>query len=249
MRRAVQAFGLIALFVSLTAAQNVQVPPVTMRGATQAVPRKVGSEPTLGKGSYYPPFCQPSSCLYYAGDFESSWSGANGLFNANDAGSGDLAQVWVGVRPTEDARVTGATFVQSLSDGYVGVNPTWFTVQVGIKPGQVGTTVCSTSGNPTYSEYGNNGGYTYSYTISRLSKPCKLNKGTVYYVNLLPTSADGLGSVLNVQPKSPPNHHGWKNDPNDCYFNGVMGGDNYNYVPCDRLGTFPEFSIALTGKQ
>jgi hypothetical protein len=194
----------------------------------------------------YVPFCPPGSCLYYAGDYDSSNSNADSLYNANDTGDGLEAQVWVGVRPDRDVTVTGATFVEMLAGDYVATNPTPFSVQVGIKPGQVGTTVCNTSGNATFAIYGGNQPSTYNYTIKKLAKPCKLKKGEVYYVNLLPTAADGYGFLVNAADKKPPNHYGWKNDLNDCYING--SGFGLDYAPCDTQGPFPALSIALTGR-
>jgi len=71
------------------------------------------------------------------------------------------------------------------------------------------------------------------------------------YVNLLPTSANGDGYVVNVEDAKPRNHRGWKNDLNDCYFYG-LNGDVY-YATCNSLGIgsngFSELSIALTGKE
>jgi hypothetical protein len=79
-----------------------------------------------------------------------------------------------------------------------------------------------------------------------LAKSCKLKKGKVYYVNLLPVSGNGYGYLWNVPPM-PPNHEGWKNDPDDCYFNDE--GEGLDYVTCDSQGTFSVLDIGLTGKQ
>jgi hypothetical protein len=245
MSKLLLTLGFSAALVSLAAGQDNRVlPPATMRGSLTA-PARRGTAPTIEKSSYYPPFCPPRSCLYYAGDFETTYSGADGLFNANDEGASLEGQAWVGVKPARDVTVTGVTFVQYFASGFGGTNPTPFAVQVGIKPGQAGTMVCSTSGNATLSAYGEFDPPTYSYTVKKLSKSCKLKRGTVYYVNLLPTSESSYGYITNVPPKAPPNHHGWKNDLNDCYFNGAAFGVDYG--TCDSQGPFTELSIALTG--
>ena len=251
MSKTLFALTLTATLSLFAAAQESKV-SLTARENPQAVSAQPGAEPTTRKGSYEPPFCPPKTCLYYAGDYDSSDSNADGLFNANDTGAGEEGQVWVGVKPDRDVTVTGATFVEVLTTGYTGVNPTPFAVQVGIELGQAGKTICSTSGNATISLYQNNQDETdYSYTIKKLSKPCKLKKGNVYYVNLLPTSGNGVGYVENVEDAKPANHHGWKNDLNHCYFNAPDFG--YNYVTCNSLGIgtngFSELSIALTGKE
>ena len=50
--------------------------------------------------------------------------------------------------------VTGATFNEFFTSGFTLTNPTQFAVQVGIKPGQPGKTICSTSGNAKLKVYG-----------------------------------------------------------------------------------------------
>jgi hypothetical protein len=194
-------------------------------------------------------FARGKHVLYYAGDFESSYSDVNGLFNA-DYNSGQLeGQAWVGVKPDRDVTVTGATFLQELTGNFMAINPTALAVQIGIRPGQAGRIVCSTNGNATISLYQDfQIAQTYSYTIKKLSQPCRLKKGEVYYVNLLPASNNGYGYVMNVPPKSPPNHHGWKNDLNDCYYNSAESG--VDYATCDSQGSgLAELSIALTGTE
>ncbi len=244
MTRTFFALVLMATLVPSTPAQDTTLlAPVTMRGNAHAVSTRPGVD---NDSSYEPPFCPPRTCLYYAGDFNSANSDANGLFNANYESGGLLGQVWVGVKPNRDATVTGATFVQFASSGYTLINPTPFAIQVGVRPGQAGKTICSTSGNATvslyqYSEIAS----TYSFTIKKLSKPCKLKKGNVYYVNLLPTSDTGYGYLANVEDARPQNHHGWKNDPDDCYFNGL----GLDYVPCDSRGPFSVLDIGLTGRE
>jgi hypothetical protein len=204
------------------------------------------------------PFCQPKDCLYYAGDFDAQNSSANAVYNADSAGTGK-GQVWVGVRPAHDAVVTGGTFNECAStptDG-IGVNPTPFAVKVGIKPGHAGKTVCSTSGNATFHFYlENNICNQASYTIAKLSKACRLSRGKVYYVNLLPRydGTDYYAFLADVEDKPAPNHYGWKNVIDNSYFNGDVGR-KYVYVPtwgtgggCGGIGC-DAFSIALTGTQ
>ena len=189
------------------------------------------------------PFCPPKTCLYYAGDFDSTAHNANGVFNANDTESGIEGQAWVGVKPPQEVTVTGSTFNQFLTSGFIGTNPTPFQTQIGITSGNAGEIVCNTSGTATIKRYGESdyGLIQYSYTIKKLKQPCKVQPGSEggTYVNLLPTSGNGYGSLASAGKK---NHRGWKNDYGDCYFNGSAFGDNYT-----PLGTGCEFSIALTG--
>jgi hypothetical protein len=205
----------------------------------------VSARPATPAGTYNVPFCPPTTCLYYAGDYDSANSNALALFNADYTNGSVEGQAWVGVKPNRDVTVTGATFVEFLTSGYIGTNPTPFAVQTGIQPGQAGKTICNTSGNATISLYQDD--TDYSYTVKKLSRPCKLLKSKVYYVNLLPTSSNGYGAVANVEDARPKNHYGWKNDLNDCYFNSAYYGQDY--VTCNSQGPFSELSIALTGKK
>jgi hypothetical protein len=189
------------------------------------------------------PFCPPKTCLYYAGDFDYTAHNANGVFNANDTEFGIEGQVWVGVKPPQEVTVTGSTFNQLLTSGFIGTNPTPFQTQIGITSGNAGEIVCDTSGTATIKQYGESdyGLIQYSYTIKKLKQPCKMQPGSegATYVNLLPTSGNGYGYLVSAGKK---NHRGWKNDYGDCYSNSSAFGDNYT-----PLGSGCEFSIALTG--
>ena len=222
--------------------------PLTARENPQS-----GTELVTRKSSGHLPFCPPKTCLYYAGDFNSADSNANGLFNAYDTGLGLEAQAWVGVKPPNAATVTGATFNELFTSGFIGTNPTPFLTQIGITVNGAGKTVCNTSGTATMKEYGEGdfGFVQLSYTVKRLKQACRIRAGKkgATYVNLLPTSSNGYGYVVNVEDTKPKNHRGWKNDLNDCYFDG----EQFPYITCNSQGIgtngFSELSIALTGKE
>jgi hypothetical protein len=168
---------------------------------------------------------------------------------------GQLAWVWVGVKPPKAVTVRGVIFNQFFTSSFVGTNPTPFQTMINILQGAGGTVVCNTFGNATLKPYGESdfGYIQYSYTVKKLAKPCVIAKPSKKtpstYVNLLPTSAsqnNGFGYAVNVEDANPKNHRGWKNDLDDCYYN-VDGG--VYWVPCTSQGSFDEFSIALTGKR
>ena len=210
-----------------------------------------------GPGSMNPsasnnlPFCLPKTCLYYAGDFDSNSSGANALLNSN--ADFTWGYVYVGVRPTRSALVTGATFNEFLGSGFMGLNPTPFEVREKMSAGQPGSIVCNATGSATTATYGEaDFGYTqYSYTIKKLSKPCQLRKGHVYFVNLEPIASANVGYLVDVD-SSAPNHRGWKNVLNDSFSNSNISGTPYEPTwgsngACGGTGC-SGFSIALTGK-
>ena len=251
------ALTLIATLASLAAAQDGRVrPPLTARDNPQAVSAGLDTEPATESPANLP-FCPPKTCLYYAGDFDSANSNAGGLGNGNIGGnSSNAVWVWVGVKPPEAVTVTGVTFNQFFTSGFVGTNPTPFQTRINIVQGKSdGTLVCNTSGNATLKQYGESdfGLVQYSYTVKKLAKACMIakpsKKAPSTYVNLLPTSSsqnDGYGYLANVEDAKPKNHRGWKNDLDDCY---VYNEDGVFYLPCNNYGVYDEFSIALTGKQ
>ncbi len=212
---------------------------LTARENTQAASTQLDTQPEMTTTSSNLPFCPPKTCLYYAGDFDSTDSNANGLLNGNSA-NGNLEEwVWVGVKPPKAVTVTGVTFNQFFSSGFVGTGPTPFQTMVSIVQGRGGTLVCNTSGNATLRQYGESdfGLVQYSYTVKRLAKACTITKPSKTapstYVNLLPTSGNGYGYVANVEDTNPKNRRGWKNDLDDCY---AFAYDGPQYAPCNNYG-------------
>jgi phage terminase large subunit-like protein len=255
MKQVLFALTLVATLATTVAAQDSKVaPPLTARSNPQAASTRPDTEPVVTKSSSNLPFCPPKTCLYYAGDFDSTDSSANGLLNGNDTYGGLVTWVWVGVKPPKAVTVTGVTFNQLFTSGFVGTNPTPFQTMTDITQGHSGTLVCNTSGNATLKQYGESdfGFVQYSYTVKKLTKSCVIakpsKKAPSTYVNLLPTSASqngGDGYLVNVEDANPKNHRGWKNDLDDCYF---TGGDT-QWVTCNSQGTFDALSIALTGRR
>jgi hypothetical protein len=253
MNRVLFALTLVATLASLAAAQDSRVPPpLTARENVQGVSIQTAPEPATTESSANLPFCPPKTCLYYAGDFDSTDSNANGLFNGNDTNGGVEEWVWVGVKPPKAVTVTGVTFNEFFPSGFVGGNPTPFQTMINIVQGKGGKLVCNTSGNATLKQYGESdfGFIQYSYTVKKLAKPCTIakpsKKAPSTYVNLLPTGANGYSYLVNVEDAKPKHHRGWKNDLDDCY---AFAYDGPQYAPCTNYGAFDEFSVALTGTQ
>jgi hypothetical protein len=113
--RILLVIALLAIATSFVPAQNNHaLPPVTLQGNTVTTSSAPSHSHT---GPSTPPFCPPSSCLYYGGDVDSSFSGTNGLFNFDYTDASLMGQAWVGVKPDRDVTVTGATFVELNTGG------------------------------------------------------------------------------------------------------------------------------------
>lgn len=236
-------------------AQDSAVLRVLTARERPVVSGELNTERVMAMVSGQLPFCPPKRCLYYAGDFDSNNSNANGLYNANDTGESVIGETWVGVKPPRAVVVTGATFNELLTAGFTGTNPTPFQTQIDIVQGFGGKLVCNTTGNAVMVEYGEDdfGLAEYSYTIKKLKRDCKVQAGSqgATYINLLPTSTTGDGYVVDVEDAKPANHRGWKNDIDDSYFYApelvyyepTWGSSGVCGLGCD------EFSVALTGKR
>jgi hypothetical protein len=240
----------VAALFTLASAQDVQVSP-SVTAIQHVRSGEAESAPSVRPAGV--PFCS-KKCLYYAGDFDSTDSNANGLFNAADGST--VGQTWIGVKPTKSSTVTGVTFNEFFNSAGVGTNPTPFQTQTGITLGVAGKTVCNTSGTATEAVYGESdfGLIQYSYTVKKLKKSCKIPKPTKKvpstYVNLLPTFSSTIGYTVNAEDAKPLHHKGWPNDQNDCFFNGTASF-GITYATCNSQGIgsngFSVFSIALTG--
>jgi len=250
------AVALIATFGLFAGAQDGRVSPsLTARENPQAVSSEPATEPVKTASSSNLPFCPPAKCLYYAGDFDSTNSNANGLLNSNYNNGQNEGQVFVGVKPPRAAILTGVTFNQLFTAGFSGTNPTPFQTQIGIVQGSGGTVVCNTTGHAVLTQYGESdfGLIQYSYTVKKLKRACKVQVGKkgATYINLFPVSSNGYGFVADVEDAKPKHHRGWKNDVDDSYFQGL----EYPYQPtwgssgaCAGNGC-DLFSIALTGTE
>jgi hypothetical protein len=230
MRKMFFSFGLVVLLVSLSAAQDSAAAPKTSL-----------------------PFCPPNTCLYYSGDFDASNRAAYGLINVNSLDTG-VAEVWVAVKPTRNVTVTGVTFHEAFNSIEGDINPTPFQINTGMSVGNGGQKFCTSKGSVTIKPYGGTafGLNQYSFTIKKLTPSCKLKKGRVYYLNLLPTYRNSnYGYLLDVEDRPAPNHRGWPNVWDASYYWALNGDINYwptwgNSGVCGGVGC-DLFSFALTG--
>jgi hypothetical protein len=259
VRTSLAALALLAVLTGRDVAQNGRVPPLaSLNQATSVVVQAGAGSPvdvTSFRATNNLPFCPPSRCLYYAGDFDSGNPSANALYNV-DAGGAD-GTVFVSVRPTESVSVTGATFNEFLNTNQVGVNSTPFGARVNMSSGEGGTNACISDGNATMRAYGDSdfGLTQYSYTIKKLSRRCALHKGQLYFLYLVPQYSAGttLGYLADVEDRPAHNHKGWKNVlDNSFFYSGFLGA---NYEPtwgssgaCNGIGC-DAFSIAVTGNR
>jgi hypothetical protein len=256
VKKALFAVLLIATFATAAmaadAAKSATIAPfISVHG-------QPGLEPMMSSDWKVPPpaipFCG-TNCLYYAGDFNSASSAANGVCLINNGTNN--CETWVGVKPTKNASVQGSTFNVLVFQTTIGTNPTPFNVHTGMSTGKAGKTVCNTKGVATLKSKGP-GGFglpEYSYTIKKLAKACSMTAGKVYYVSMQPTysSASNWGFLSDVEAPIK-NHKGWPTLKDKGFVNYPGGTPPLNYAPlsgstggCGGIGC-DAMSIALTGK-
>jgi hypothetical protein len=163
--------------------------------------------------------------------------------------------VWVGVKPTKDAVITGASGNYNTNATAIGINPTPFAVRAGVSTGNGGKLVCSSHGNAIL----HNGpqcfeGNNFNYYIARLSRACHLKARKTYYVDLTPQYNDGttIGYLWDDDGQHA-NKRGWPEITDKSYFNSSSFGVAYEPTwgssgACGGIGC-SGFSISLTGKQ
>jgi hypothetical protein len=259
MKKLALAVVVMAALVAVAAAQETKaVPSKTVVGAGFA--RGIHASET--RGATAPPtnlfFCPSGQCLYYSGDLDCKSPNMNGLFDFDNPGIGiSDAEVWVGVKPTQGAIITGASGNYFTMATGIGINPTPFAVRTGISPGKGGKIVCSTHGNAVIHYYGDSCGIginSINYFVAKIARACQVKAGKTYYIDLTPQYNDGSTiGYLEDDDGRQLNHQGWPNLRDKSYFNSTSFEVSYEPTwgsggACGGIGC-DGFSISLTGKQ
>jgi hypothetical protein len=255
--------GLLAAAALTASAQETKpLPPRMIReaiafpGTPSASPEANGDGHPQARPSHLF-FCPRGQCLYYAGDYDTTNPNSNALFDINNPGINADGEVWVGVKPTKDAIVTGTSGNFATNAISVGINPTPFAIRTGITSGQGGKLVCKTAGNAIVKGYENcfiGGVNCNNYSIRKLRKSCTLAKGKVYFISMQPQYNDNstLGYLLDDDGQHA-NKRGWPEIKDKSYFNSTSFGVTYEPTwtsngACGGIGC-SGFSISLTGTQ
>lgn len=252
---------LLSGLTTVSMAQSLNPPPGRMSQTANTTAKT--APPSAQKATLWQFFCPQGKCLYYAGDWSNSDChnpNLNALFDFDNPGISTSGEVWVGVKPTKDAVITGSAGNYLTTTFNVGINPTPFMVRTGISTGNAGKLVCSTHGNVTSQGYGGTCGLgvaSVNYYIAKLAKACRVKAGRIYYVDLTPQYDDGttIGYLKDVVDKKGPYHIAWPNLWDDSYLTYSDPENNVSYEPtwgssgaCLGAGC-DAFSMALTGRE
>jgi len=208
-----------------------------------------------------PSYCKP--CLFYTGDFNSSSSEANGLFNATGGVLGSSnAEVYSGFTvPKGKTWTITALIINTLANSSaIDKKETW-DIRKGITSGSGGTDVKTGTGATYWKTTGRSGfGYT-EYTNKVTLKPSVKLKAGTYFMNVLTscttsTCSEGSSGIFyESDQESQPglNQYGPKQPWDDSYFNSSYFGYTYDATwgssgACGGIGC-DQFSTAAQGTQ
>jgi len=209
-----------------------------------------------------PSYCKP--CIFYTGDFNSSSSNANGLFDAvgGALGSSGSAYVYGGMTvPKGKTWSITALIANILSDSSGIDSTTTWDIRKGISNGSGGTDVKTGKGKTSWATTGRSGfGYT-EYTLKVALKPTLKLKAGTYFMNavvscLTSSCTEGSsGLFYESDQESQPgiNQYGanqpWDNSWDESSTFGVNWAPTWGSSgACGGIGC-DQFSMAVQGTQ
>jgi len=256
------AAALIAALITVAAAQDSRMPQASLdREVDVRVPARAAvlGNPPRAQAPTPPSYCSP--CLFYAGDFDSNASDANGLANEFDVTISSGAAVYAPVRVTAGKvwRVTGLFTDNFLSAGTLDPATSPYEVRKRIPAGggSGGTLVCSGSkpstATPTgLSDFGFN---IYAVSVTGI-KSCILNAGRrheKYWISVVPfctnpndsTCTNGYRGFEANDDGAMANRFGPVEPKGDSFFNSVFFGATWQ--PSSTQQSSSRFSDGVIG--
>ncbi len=252
MKKMIFAAALIAALIPFAAAAD-RAPQASLDREVDvrvpAVPAVLGNPRIVNDAA--PKYCKP--CLFYAGDFDSNASDANGLANELDVIVSTGAEVWVPFVPTAAWKVT-----EIFSDNFASLatltpatSP--YGIRSGITSGSGGKVVCSGTAKAKNTDTGlNDFGYEI-YATQVAVKKCTLKKATAkkpYWENVYPqctntsTCSDYRAFTAN-DDGAQKNKVGPKEPANDSFFNSVFFGATWE--PSSEQQSSAYYSVGIGG--
>ena len=262
MTKTLFAVALIAALISMAAAQEGRLPQASLDREVDlqvpAVPAVLGNPPPVSPDP--PKYCTP--CLFYAGDFDSTASDANGLANEMDVIVNTGAAVYAPfeVPKGKKWKVEGLFTDNFLTAGTLDPATSPYDIRENITSGNGGTQITGCFGNakavavPTgLSDFGYS---IFAVKVKLPGKKCVLNggkdgDGTEYWESVVPVctnaqkcpngyrgfEANDDGAMLH--------QYGPAEEANDSFFNSVFFGANWQ--PSSQQQSSSRFSDGVEG--
>ncbi|MGA8489593.1 MAG: hypothetical protein WB711_04170 [Terriglobales bacterium] len=228
MKNLLFAAALIAALIPMASAQDTKSQPASLgekilvRGTAPVMSRDWQPE----QAPKAPKYCSP--CYFYAGDFDSSNSNANGLANEEDQLVSDAHIYSPFTVAAAGASVTGL-FVNSLDAvGAIDASTPW-SISTGFKSGKEGKTIHHGKAKSTDKPTGRSGFGLTEYTHLVKFAAISLAKGT-YFENVTPVCMknSSCGSARyfesDEEDTPPKNHVGAKDKLDDSFWTSTYFG-------------------------
>jgi hypothetical protein len=256
MEKTLYAMALIAILIPVAVAQDYRAPQASLdREVDLGRPAQTAVLGGLQPAAQTPPsYCKP--CLFYAGDFDSNASDANGLANEVDVivSTGATTYTPFIVPKGKTWTVTGLFTVNFMSLSHLDPDTVPYEVRKDIPKagGNGGHLICHGKRTATVIESGNcdNGfGYDCWAVIANNIKGCRLPSGK-YWLSVVPyctttgTCNDFRAFVANDDGAM--NHRFGPLEPaNDSFFNSVYFGAVWE--PSSEQQSSSRFSVGVEG--
>jgi len=249
------AAALMAWLISIAVAQDSRLPQASLdREADVQMPTRPA---VLGNSHHQrpapPSYCKP--CLFYAGDFDSSASDANGLANEVDVTISTGATVYTPfvVPKGKVWTVTGLFTNNFLSATTIDpkISPYEIRKDIPKAGGNGGKLVCHGRGSATLIDTHNM--FLIVATIVSHIKGCRLPAGK-YWMSVVPyctnkndsTCENTWRSFLANDDGAMVNRFGPLEPANDSFFNSVFFGANWE--PSSKEQSSSRFSVGVEGR-
>jgi len=254
MKKMLFAAALVAALIPFAAAQEHHLPQASLDREVDvqvpAVPAVLGNPHHSAVDAAAPSYCKP--CLFYAGDFDSNASDANGLANELDVLISSGAQVWVPFKPTAAWKVTSIFSDNFASVSTLDPKTSPYGIRSGVKSGSGGKVVCSGKAKATNTDtHLSDFGYEV-YATKVAVKKCSLKAKTTYWENVYPEctssgSCDGGDyRAFNANDDGAQAHKfGPKEPANLSFFNSVYFGSTWEPSSDQQASIY--FSAGIAG--
>jgi len=258
VKKMICVLALVAALIPFAVAQNnSRLPQASLdREVDVRVPATPGSPAVLGNPRHVTPappsYCKP--CLFYAGDFDSNASNANGLANEVDTIVSSGAAVYTPfiINETRPWTVTGlfTDNFASLSTLDPATSPYEVRNKIPAAGGTGGKLVCHGKSKSTNTDTGlNDFGYEIYATKVKVAK-CTLKAGK-YWESVIPYCTGSECSnyrAFEANDDGAMNHKFGPTEPaNNSFFNSVFFGATWQ--PSSQQQSSSRFSDGVIGKK
>ncbi len=253
MKKLLLAAALMAALIPTIVAQDNHLPEASLdREVDLQVAVRPGKPPHQVPGP--PSYCKP--CLFYAGDFDSNASDANGLANEVDiiVSSGAAVYTPFIVPKGKTWTITGLFTNNFMLSGEIidpKVSPYQIRKDIPKAGGNGGKLVCHGKGSATLVDNGN--AFPIAATIVSNIKGCRLPAGK-YWMSVIPyctnrndSTCDNWRAFLSNDDGAMDRRFGPLEPANNSFFNSVFFG--VNWEPSSEEQSSSRFSVGVEGTE